>query len=221
MPPVQVRPACSVCGGPLESFRPGLDPRSYFSCRHCGFIQLEKAHHLTPEKQKERYLQHQNSRENRGYVEMFEGFIAQGIAPFVRPGGRLLDFGCGPEPVLAGMLRERGYAVDSYDLFFQKDEAYLDKQYDLILLTEVLEHLADPKGTLQALSERLAPGGFFSLMTLFHPEDRGKFSDWWYRRDPTHVSFFTAKTLGELGRGLGMTVLFSDPKNILVLGKRP
>ena len=203
----------------MESFRPGPDPRSYLSCAHCGLIQLEKAHHLSPEMQKERYLQHQNSPDNRGYVEMFESFIAEGIVPFVGPGARLLDFGCGPEPVLAGMLRERGYAVDGYDLFFQTDEAYLDKRYDLILMTEVVEHLADPRQTLQALSERLVPGGVFSIMTLFHPQDRGKFSDCWYRRDPTHVSFFTAETLGELGRGLGMAVLFSDAQNILVLGK--
>jgi len=149
---------------------------------------------------------------------MLEAFLKTGVDPFVAKAGRVLDFGCGPEPVLAWLLERRGHPVDRYDLFFHKDEAYRTRQYDLITLTEVLEHLADPLGTLQALSQRLAPGGVFALMTLFHPNDRVKFADWWYRRDPTHVSFYTVKTLGELAGFLGMKILFSDAKNIIVLG---
>lgn len=169
--------------------------------------------------QRNRYLQHENSRENRGYVEMLESFIQKGIGPFAAPGARILDFGCGPEPVLAELLRERGYQVDTYDLFFQPDEGYREKRYDLILLVEVLEHLTNPREALRDLAGRLDPGGVLSLMTLFHPGNRASFAGWWYRRDPTHVSFFTAGTLVELGRSLNFTPLFTDPKNIMVLQK--
>ena len=149
---------------------------------------------------------------------MFEAFLKAGVDPFVGKAGRVLDFGCGPEPVLAWLLERRGHAVDHYDLFFHPDGSYLTRQYDAITLTEVLEHLTDPLGTLRALSQRLAPGGILSIMTLFHPNEPAKFADWWYRRDPAHVSFYTVKTLGELSRVLGMTVLFADAKNVVVLG---
>jgi len=210
--------ACPICRGPRERFIPTGDGRSYLSCPHCRLIQLEEAHHLSPEKQKKRYEQHRNSPDNPGYVQMFEAFLKAGVDPFVGKAGRVLDFGCGPEPVLAGLLEGRGHRVDRHDLFFHPDEAYRTRSYDAITLTEVLEHVTDPLGTLRALSERLAPGGVLALMTLFHPDDRAKFADWWYRRDPTHVSFYTVKTLGELSGALGMKVLFSDAKNIIVLG---
>ena len=210
--------ACPICQGTSEAFVPAGDDRTYFSCPHCQLIQLAEAHHLSPEKQKQRYEQHENSLDNPGYVERFEGFLKAGVDPFVGKGGRVLDFGCGPEPVLAWLMERRGYEVDRYDLFFHPDEAYRTQQYHLITLTEVLEHLTDPLGTLRALSPRLAPGGVFTVMTLFHPNDRAKFADWWYRRDPTHVSFYTVKTLGELANALGMKVLFSDAKNTVVLG---
>lgn len=211
--------ACPICEMPQEKFQTPGDNRSYLSCKNCQLIQLEEGHHLSLDKQKERYLQHQNSADNQGYVEMFEAFLKTGVDPFVKKGSRVLDFGCGPEPVLAGLLQKRGYGVDTYDLFFQKDEAYLNKRYDLITLTEVLEHLADPLETLQALTQRLEPGGVLSIMTLFHPNDREKFTDWWYRRDSTHVSFYTTKNIGELCMILGMKILFTDSKNIIVLGK--
>ena len=179
---------------------------------------MEEAHHLSLDKQKERYEQHKNSAENQGYVEMFEAFLKVAVDPFMGRSGRILDFGCGPGPVLAELLKKRGHGVDTYDLFFQKDESYRNKQYDLIALTEVLEHLPEPLKTLRALRERLSPNGSFAIMTLFHPNDSAKFADWWYRRDPTHVSFYTEKTIGELGRILGMKTLFSDSKNVIVLG---
>ena len=210
---------CPLCSATFESFRPGVDGRTYLSCPQCQFIQLERAHHLSPQKQKERYLQHDNSRANQGYVVMLQAFIDQAVTPYMKPGGRILDFGSGPVPVLAELLGEGGYSVETYDLFFQKDEAYRDRQYDLVLLVEVLEHLSDPQATLKALVPRLTPGGAISLMTLFHPNDRRQFADWWYRRDPTHVGFFTAKTLEEMGKGLGLTPLFTDSKNLMVLGK--
>lgn len=156
-----------------------------------------------------------------GYVGMFEAFLKAGVDPFAGEAARALDFGCGPEPVLARLLERRGYAVDRTDLFFHPDEAYLNRRYDLITLTEVLEHLTDPLGTLRVLAQRLAPGGVLALMTLFHPDDPAKFADWWYRRDPTHVSFYTVETLGQVSGALGLKVLFSDAKKIIVLGVEP
>jgi 2-polyprenyl-3-methyl-5-hydroxy-6-metoxy-1,4-benzoquinol methylase len=148
---------------------------------------MDGSHYLSPEKQKERYLEHNNSEENQGYVEMFEGFIAAAVNPFAKKGSRVLDFGCGPGPVLAGLLSKYGYSVDTYDLFFDPNDKFQSQNYDVISLTEVLEHLNDPLETLRDLARRLNPQGVFAIMTLFHPNDQETFSKWWYRKDPTHV----------------------------------
>lgn len=180
---------------------------------------MDEAHHLSPEKQRERYRLHENSGENTGYVEMFGQFIEFCVEPFVPKGSALLDFGCGPEPVLARLLAERGYSTDHFDPFFFP-EGPLPKNYALITLTEVLEHLPDPLGTLRGLIPRLAPNGVLSIMTLFHPGDRDKFASWWYRRDATHVSFYSEETMERIARILGFDLLLTDSKRSVVLGKR-
>lgn len=148
---------------------------------------------------------------------MFERFAAVGVTPYISAGSRVLDYGCGPEPVLAGLLKKKGYAVDTYDLFFHPSESFQFKTYNLITLTEVLEHLPNPLEVLEALKWKLAPQGFIALMTLFHPNDSEKFSKWWYRRDATHVSFYTVKTIQRLAEILEMKVLFTDGERTAVL----
>ena len=55
-------------------------------------------------------------------------------------------------------------------------------------------------------------------MTLFHPNNEEEFKDWWYRRDTTHICFYTPKTLKKLAELIGLKVLLVDDKNICVLG---
>lgn len=207
---------CALCGSPLDSLRSG-DNRLYHQCGPCDWIVLDGAHHLPVEGQRARYLQHENSSDSAGYVKMLEGFIERGVAPYAPPGGRILDFGSGPEPVLAGILRRMGYPTDIYDLFFHPEESYRSQTYNLITLTEVLEHLSNPLEILRGLSQRLKPGGVLAVMTLFHPANPEAFNAWWYRRDPTHVSFFTERTIRRLAEMLNAELLFTDHKRISAL----
>lgn len=203
----------------MISFQPAVENRVYHECAECQWIALDQSHFLSAEDQKQRYLQHENTEENAGYVEMFEDFTKTCIASFTRKGSRILDYGCGPEPVLAQLLSRKGYAVKAYDIFFKSDDDALCEKYDVVVLTEVLEHLANPKEILKELSDLLNPGGVIVLMTLFHPNDHLSFGQWWYRRDKTHVTFYTLKTIEKMASVLGLTVLFSDEKRTAVLGK--
>ena len=148
---------------------------------------------------------------------MLENFIEIGVLPFAQKNQRVLDFGCGPEPVLAQLLRKKGFTVDLYDPFFNTDKANLNQHYQLITLTEVLEHISNPLEALLILTRRLERGGAIVLMTLFHPDNQEKFESWWYRRDPTHVSFYTLATLRQLAEALGLSLVFSDGQRIAVL----
>lgn len=111
-------------------------------------------------------------------------------APRTGPDGgppRLLDVGCGTGFLLE-QLAGRGFSGVGVDLspesvaIAQKrleelgaadrlraevGSAYEppDGQFELITLTDVLEHLEDPRACLRALRERLAPGGLLVIST--------------------------------------------------------
>jgi hypothetical protein len=56
-------------------------------------------------------------------------------------------------------------------------------------------------------------------MTLFIKEEID-FQDWWYRRDPTHVTFYHQDTFEHIAECFGLEVVKSNDKNIILLKKR-
>lgn len=196
-----------------------VENKQYYRCPLCDWAALDETHFLSPEEQRARYLLHENTPDNAGYVAMFERFIAACVEPYCSNARTSLDFGCGPGPVLADLLRKRGFAVDTYDLFFATGTSYREKKYALITSTEVLEHIPEPMPVLRELAGRISDTGIIALMTLFAPEDPVSFSKWWYLKDPTHVSFYALKTFEFMARNLDMRVLFLDNKQMCVLGR--
>jgi 2-polyprenyl-3-methyl-5-hydroxy-6-metoxy-1,4-benzoquinol methylase len=126
---------------------------------------------------------------------MFEDFIEVAIVPYLKKIQTVLDFGSGPTPVFAELLKRRGLEVDIYDLYYAPKKVYEGKSYDLITSTEVFEHLSQPLEILQLLTEHLKERGYIALMTKFPPKEDEAFLNWWYRRDPTHISFLRQRVL--------------------------
>jgi 2-polyprenyl-3-methyl-5-hydroxy-6-metoxy-1,4-benzoquinol methylase len=104
-----------------------------------------------------------------------------------RPGGRVLDIGCGTGFLLE-RLAERGFSGVGIDLSPESvgharrrlaeigaadrltaevGSAYEPPAgpFDLITLTDVLEHLEDPRACLRALREQMAPDGLLVIST--------------------------------------------------------
>lgn len=179
---------------------------------------MDQSKFVSAEQEKKEYELHQNSFENEGYVNMFRDFIDKAVRPHKSQIRTALDFGSGPGPVLAELLRQEGFETDIYDKYFAPQKVYLHKKYDLITATEVFEHLKDPLPTLKLLKSHLSHKGILAVMTLFHPNDDERFKDWWYRRDATHVSFYAPKTFRRMASLSDMKVVLSDEKNICVLG---
>ena len=150
---------------------------------------------------------------------MFQDFITKAVKPFHPDAQTALDFGCGPGPVLAGLLRDSGISVDTYDPYFAPDMAYQEKNYDLITATEVVEHLSDPISVLRHLTTLLKLKGILAIMTLFHPNEVSLFQQWWYRRDPTHVAFYSPRTLQMIAKHLQLNLVFHDNRRIAVFRK--
>jgi len=186
----------------------------YYRCRECGFIYQDPETHMPSDLEKKEYDRHNNSIDDLPYVNMFKKFQAA-FEPYLE--GRVsLEYGSGPEPVFTQVLRLAGYEVTPYDPFYLKDETFKEKTYDLITSTEVFEHFSDPIKEMDLLVSLLKPGGVLAIMTQFPKED-DHFLDWWYRRDPTHISFYTVATFDKLCLKYGLKRMHTNHKNYMVL----
>ncbi|MTI96734.1 MAG: class I SAM-dependent methyltransferase [Firmicutes bacterium] len=205
---------CKICGNSVDELQ---CRQLYWHCPVCDLITLDNNELLTPEAEKERYQLHNNVAENEGYVLMFERFL-EFAAPWLPDGGQALDFGCGPGPVLARMLEQQGWEVTIYDPFFAPSRDFCQHSFELVTATEVFEHFVYPLAELRTLNAVLAPGGVLAVMTHFH-SGPDAFCDWWYRRDPTHIVFYSIKTFLWLANELGLELKASDNKKSVVLQK--
>ena len=201
---------CPVCGTPAPSFVDTPLHCETFHCPHCELIFKSERCFPTEAQELKKYNEHHNSLENAGYVAMFERFIDYTLAHIRRPVKTVLDFGSGPTPVLAELLRRHGFDVAVYDKHFAPAAPEENARFDLITSTEVIEHIADPMQTLTWLKSRLVPGGTLALMTQFHDNSETFYRNWWYRRDPTHLCFFTPKTFAVAAGRLDMQTVAHD-----------
>jgi len=216
---------CEICGHGVRTIHDGRFEIDYYYCKNCEFMFMDDEKIVPPEQEQKRYLAHINTPDDTEYVDMLKRFIEISIKPFHKNITTALDFGSGPGPVLSMLLKKMGFEVDIYDIYFAPQKVYRGKTYDLITCTEVLEHVKNPLEILKELKKHLNPGAILAIMTLFHPVEglspanASVFNNWWYRRDPTHISFFRPETFRYISRVLDMAILMIDEKNTVSLGK--
>lgn len=210
-------PICKICGAITYEIHDEQFDIIYDRCKTCSFIHQRDEYHVSFEEERAEYDLHENSIEDQGYVNYLDSFLQVSVDPFIQQ-GNALDFGCGPEPVLAEVLKRRGFMTKTYDRHFKHDEDALDLKYDLITSTEVFEHFHDPVVEMEKISRLLIKGGILSIMTSVPPEDEA-FKKWSYRREQTHISFFTKKSLEILSKKFDMECIYHDDKRITVFRK--
>lgn len=183
---------CPLCGG--EEHREfGRDARRhYLRCERCALVWVPPEYYLDRAQERSEYDKHENQPDNPGYRK-FLNRLCQPLLAVLQPASQGLDFGCGPGPALAHMLREAGHRVDLYDSFYYPDSSVLANTYDFVSATEVVEHLHQPGAELARLWGMLRGGGVLAIMTKL-VLDESAFSLWHYKNDPTHVCFFSVET---------------------------
>ncbi len=153
------------------------------------------------------------------------------LACYLR-GGAILDAGCG-NGAIAGHLAEMGYQVTGIDLSedgiviarkahskvrFEVASVYDDlhsivDEVDVVISSEVIEHLYYPQRYLKNMASIIRPGGCIILTTPYHGYlknlalsafnywDKHHTVDW----EGGHIKFFSEKTLSRMLASAGFT----------------
>lgn len=209
--------ACPVCRSPGPRPFLSVDRRDYWRCVVCGASFLDPRQRPSREAEYAHYLRHENHPDDPGY-RRFLAKLADPLLARLPARSRGLDYGCGPGPALAAMLREAGHDVALYDPFFHPDSMPLDYNYDFVTCTETAEHFHRPAEELDRLMALVRPGGWLAIMTCFQT-DGARFENWHYRKDPTHVVFYREETLRHIASTRGWSC--DVPVKDVALMQRP
>lgn len=147
-------------------------------------------------------------------------FLSRGL----RPGARILDVGCG-RGVILGALADRGFEVHGVEVSAAAargadpraeiriasklaDAGYPEDFFDEVLIWHVLEHLDDPRGTLEETRRILRPGArlIVAVPNFSSLQARWAGSAWFHLDLPRHLHHFPLAALNDLLRRTGFEV---------------
>lgn len=198
---LQCCPLCRMLN--LTSLASSGELQDTTRCPRCDLHFLSPSRYLSAEEERARYLLHENDLADSRYQKFVQPLCDEILAR-TSPGQLGLDFGAGTGPVLAEMLEHQHLQIKKYDPFFWNDDSLLSQTYDFVYCCEVIEHFYHPGIEFRRLRSLLRPGGFLAVMTHFWTESID-FKNWYYRRDPTHVAFYSQATASWIQRELGFS----------------
>ena len=207
---------CILCQSATTTGLGRIHDIEYHRCNKCHCTFKDQNHFPDATTEKSRYLLHKNDVDDFNY-QKFVHPIVKGVFENCKKTETGLDFGAGTAPVISSMLLKKGYNVDQYDPFFHPDTSVLSKKYDFIVCCEVVEHFHLPWKEFELLYQVLKPKGMLFCMTELLPEPQ-YFNDWYYKNDPTHVIFYSEKTLNWIKSHYGFSKIKVDGR-LFVLTK--
>lgn len=183
---------------------------------------------LEPQLYDEKYFAGQISKSDEKAAIQYGNLLKFGkVSAATHP--RLLDAGCGAGPSLP-FLKNQGFRVIGSDfIYFPLLEAqkrapgvpllncnldqglpFADESLDVILASEVIEHLSKDKLFLGEALRALAPGGVLLLTTpnlwdIRRPLAKLTGQTWSGYRDPTHINLLTPRRLAGLLKEAGFS----------------
>lgn len=137
-----------------------------------------------------------------------------------RPGGKILDIGCGPGWFLSSLGSEwncHGVEVSAFaskvasnsgTIYNGTLQEYIETGFDVIVMNHVIEHIADPVSVLKKIKKMLKHGGIFIIGTPdFDSAAARRYGDnFRLLDDPTHISLFSQESMYRCLRDIGFHV---------------
>lgn len=211
-------------------------------CRPCGFRHIIPI--PTPEELEEIYREEYYSLEKPLYLERHRQdlewwnlvyseryAIFEELLP--RDRRRILDVGSGPgyfllhgkqrgwwtlgvEPSRQAAAHSRALGLEIAEVFLNEATAASLGRFDVVHLSEVLEHIPHPRALLKLVAGLLDPGG---LVCVLVPNDYNPlqqvlreacdFDPWWVA-PPHHINYFDFPSLQRLFESAGLEVVHSE-----------
>ncbi len=169
-------------------------------------IYLDPGSRLSEENEKSEYDLHQNSPSDLGYIK-FLSRLLNPMLELINPHSSGLDFGSGPGPTLSILFEKAGHQVALYDYYYHKDDSVLEKKYDFVTATEVVEHLYAPNIIIPKLIDLLKLKGVLGIMTKLST-GKEDFPGWHYKNDSTHICFYSKETFRWIADRYNVDVYF-------------
>jgi len=221
-------PQCAACASsrraPFLEIQDGFGrPASLVRCRSCGLVQVAAL--PTPEELDAYYANY--SYDDPAAWEVSSATAAS-LAALVRRlepyrgQGRLLDVGCGAGAILrafagagwscqgtelsgvaADRLRAGGLVIHVGTLESLRAEL---GTYDVVVLSETIEHVRDPRGLLAGVPRLLRPGGALYLTTphIDSLSRRVLGAAWRPIEVPEHLFYFNRRSMARLLGAVGL-----------------
>ena len=208
---------CLVCSSQdITSFETSNDFKQHWYCNNCEVRFLDPTHYLSSDNEKERYEEHNNVIQDEGY-RTFLSKVTNPLEKHLQKNDFGLDYGCGHGPALADILKKKGFKMDLYDPYFYPDKTVFKNKYEFITCTEAAEHFYNPLEEFNKMDEILKKGGILAVMTSLF-DNSINFENWYYRRDPTHVLFYSEKTFHVVAEQRNWSCWLED-KNVIFFKK--
>lgn len=197
---------------PLCLAKSFLEESFFYRCERCDLSFKAPDKRPSYESEKQRYLSHNNDTEDEvylGYLDKLLSFVDLDSIKSV------LDYGCGPTKGLKALMAKKDLqiCVDSYDPIFFPD-GVKKTSYDLIYASECFEHFYNPKKEIEKIISCLSVGGGLAVSTNL--SDGADLKTWWYAKDPTHVVFYSKKTIEFLAKNYGLELSVLQSPHIVL-----
>ncbi|HEY7439930.1 MAG TPA: class I SAM-dependent methyltransferase [Acidimicrobiia bacterium] len=237
-------PGCNLCGGSIALLYADCNDFEYFMtspgrlhrCTVCGLVMMwplptrEELPGLYPANY------HSFEEPSKGVdallLRRYQEHQAALCRRYLPRGGALLEIGCATGDVLAA-LRDDFPSVAGIELSKEAcevawergldvfhgtlDEYETDARFDVVFMSQVIEHVLDPVQTVAKIARLLKPGGVLYLET---PNIRAFDARVWKQRwglihYPRHLFLFDKHTIGLLveSAGLENTKVRSEPQS--------
>jgi hypothetical protein len=181
---------CPLCSSSSDFLH--QDTQKYYKCSTCKAIFTDESDKPDSIEEKARYELHDDDTSDEGYRK-FVSPITNSILNDFFSNAKGLDFGAGTSAIISVVLKEHHYSIKNYDPYFHIYPELLEEKYDYISSCEVIEHFYNPYKEFKLLKNMLKKGAKLYLMTEVYNEGID-FASWYYKKDPTHVFFYTQET---------------------------